>query len=96
MYTVTERELLSIVKTLKYFRTILLGHKLRVYTNHKNITCKNFNTNRVLILILILKEYGTYIEYIKGEKNIVAEALSRFFSWMGTKRPHRSPLIKSK
>ena len=74
-YTITEIELLSIVETLKHFRTILLGHKLRVYTDIKNLTCKNFNTNRVLIWILTLKEYGTYIEYIKGKKNIVAEAL---------------------
>ena len=26
---------------------------------------------------IILKEYGTDIEYIKGEKNILADALSR-------------------
>ena len=70
--------MLRIVKILKYFKTILIGHKLRVYTDHKNITCRNFNTNRVLIWILILKEYGTYIEYMKGQKNIVADAISRF------------------
>ena len=38
-YTVTEREPLRIVETLKYFRTILLGQKLRIYTNHKDHTC---------------------------------------------------------
>ena len=31
-----------------------------------------------LIWRLILKEYGLDIEYIKGEKNIVADALSIF------------------
>ena len=40
-YTVTDRELLSIVETLKDFRTILIGQKLRIYTDHKNLTCKN-------------------------------------------------------
>ena len=71
--------MLSIVEILKYFRTIVLGHKLRVYTDHKNLACRNFNTNRVLIWILILEEYGTYIEYTKSEKNIVVDSISRFF-----------------
>ena len=35
-----------------------------------------FNTDRVLRWILILEEYGSDIKYIKGEKNIVAYALS--------------------
>ena len=76
-YIVTERELLSIVETLKEFRKILLGQKLRIYTDHKNLTCKMFNTNIVLRRRIILEEYDTDIEYIKGEKNIVADALSR-------------------
>ena len=33
-YIVTEREILSTVETLKEFRMILLGHKLRIYTDY--------------------------------------------------------------
>ena len=33
-YTVMERELLSIIETLKEFRKILLGQKLQIYTDH--------------------------------------------------------------
>ena len=76
-YTTTERELLSIVETLKEFRNILLGHKIVVHTDHKNLTCKNFNTERVMRWHLILEEYGPMLEYIKGEQNVVADALSR-------------------
>ena len=54
-YTVTEIEILSIVENLKEFRAILLGKKLRIYTDHKNLTCKNFNNDRVLRCILILE-----------------------------------------
>ena len=76
-YTTTERELLSIVETLKEFRNILLGQKIIVHTDHKNLTCKNFNTERVMRWRLVLEEYGPELRYIKGEQNIVADALSR-------------------
>ena len=76
-YTVTERELLSIIETLKGFITILLGQTLRIYTDHKNLTCKNSNTDIVLRWRLIIEEYGTDIEYVKFEKNIAADGLSK-------------------
>lgn len=76
-YTTTERELLSIVETLKEFRNILLGQKIVIHTDHKNLTCKNFNTERVMRWRLVLEEYGPELRYIKGEQNIVADALSR-------------------
>ena len=49
---------------------------MRTYTDNKYHKRKNFNTDRVLIWRLILEDYGPDIEYIKGEKNIVADALS--------------------
>jgi hypothetical protein len=68
---------LAIVETLKEFRNILLGQKIIVHTNHKNLTHQTFKTERVMRWRLIIKEYGPEFLYIKGEHNIVADALSR-------------------
>ena len=76
-YTTTERELLTIVETLKEIRTILLGHKILVYTDHKKLTYTNFSTDHVMRWQLILEEYGLELIYTKGSTNIVADALSR-------------------
>ena len=76
-YTTTERELLSIVETLKAYRNILLGHKIVVHTDHKNLVYKAFNTERVMRWRLLIEEYGPELRYIKSELNIVADVLSR-------------------
>ena len=36
-YSVTEIELLAIVETLKEFKGMLWGQKIKVYTDHKNL-----------------------------------------------------------
>ena len=75
-YTTTECELLSIVETLKEDRNILLGQQIKIYTDHKNLTFKNFNTERVMHWQLFLEEFGPNLVYIQGIKNVVADALS--------------------
>jgi RNase H-like domain found in reverse transcriptase len=76
-YTTTERELLSIVETLKEYRNILLGHEIEVFTDHQNFVYKHFNTERLMRWQLLIEEFGPKLTYIKGENNIVADALSR-------------------
>ena len=39
-YTTTEKELLIIIETLKEFKSILWGQKIKVYTDHKNLIHK--------------------------------------------------------
>ena len=76
-YTTTERELLAIVETLKEFQSILLGQQIVVYTDHKNLTYKVFNTQRVMRWRLLIEEYGPELHYVKGSHNVVVDALSR-------------------
>ena len=64
------------METLKEFRTILLGHCITVYTDHKNLTFENFTTARVLSWRLMLEEYGPEIKYIKEPDNDAADPLS--------------------
>ena len=40
-YTVIDKELLTTVETLKEFKIIPLGQKLRIYTDHKNLSVDN-------------------------------------------------------
>ena len=76
-YTTAEKELLCTVASLKYFRNILLGHQITVYTDNRNLTYKMFNTERVIRWRLILEEFGPELKYVKGENNFVANTLSR-------------------
>ena len=56
---------------------MLLGQQIEVFTDHKNLVHKHFNTEPVVCWRLLLEEFGPKLTCVKGVNNIVADALSR-------------------
>ena len=82
-YPVHEQELLALVETLKRFRGILYGTEFTVRTDHKALThlMKQRDLSpRQHRWLDILNEFDFRIEYIPGETNEFADALSRIYS----------------
>ena len=78
-YPTTDQEFLAIVECLRQYKTMLLGKRITVWMDHKNLTYKNIEhaSARVLRQRLLLEEYGVELKCIQGKKNEAADMLSR-------------------
>ncbi|KAJ8482180.1 hypothetical protein ONZ51_g5512 [Trametes cubensis] len=79
-YPVHEKELLAIVRALRKWRVDLLGVPFTVFTDHR--TLENFHKQKELSRRQarwqeFLSQYDYKIEYLPGEQNVAADALSR-------------------
>jgi hypothetical protein len=76
-YSTVDKELLSIVMTLKEFRSMILGAELHIHTDHKNILHIGDSSQRRLRWISYVDEYGPILHHVAGSSNVVADTFSR-------------------
>ncbi|KAJ8723051.1 hypothetical protein PYW08_002963 [Mythimna loreyi] len=82
-YSTYDRELLAIYLAIQYFRKMFEGKKLVIYTDHKPLTfafsrkVSEKETPRRTRQLAYISEFTTDIRHVTGDKNIVADALSR-------------------
>ena len=81
-YSVTEKELLAVVWSLKKFRHTILGFPVQIITDHRPVVdlfkkrafVENSKFNRWFISVL---EFNPDFKYIPGRYNTIADGLSR-------------------
>nr|GEV46412.1 reverse transcriptase domain-containing protein [Tanacetum cinerariifolium] len=79
-YTTTEREMLAVVYAFEKFRSYRIMNKSIVYTDHsalKYLFTKKDSKARLLLWVLLLREFTFKVIDTKGAKNLAADHLSR-------------------
>lgn len=79
-YTISEKEMAAIVFSVIKLKYYLLGNKFTLETDHGSLVYmmnSRFANNRVYRWSLLLQEFVFEIKHIAGNRNIVADGLSR-------------------
>ena len=81
-YSTYDRELLRAYLATLHFKSIIDGHKVVLFTDHKPIVSAFYSKNTVRSdrqqrQLSFLSEYMSILHYIKGDNNVVADCLSR-------------------
>nr|GEV10476.1 reverse transcriptase domain-containing protein [Tanacetum cinerariifolium] len=88
-YTITEKEMSTVVYAFEKFRSYLIPNKSIVCTDHsalKNLFSKKDSKARLLRWVLLLQEFTFKVVDTKGAKNLAADHLSRL------ENPHQNVL----
>jgi len=81
-YPTYEREAAGMVFSMVHFKPLLIGHYFRLQTDHKPLLAwKNRPpaTERQARLMTKIQDLNFDIEYLEGEKNVLADLMSRPF-----------------
>ena len=81
-YSAFDRELLAMYLAVRHFKHFLEGKPFIIYTDHKPLTQaisspSDTRSPRQTRHLSYVAEFTSDIRYIKGERNVVADALSR-------------------
>jgi len=81
-YDIYDKELLAVVKSLRHWRTYLMGapHQIVIHTDHSNLLYwkePRKISRRIAREFQELQEYNFVLKHIAGTKNARADALSR-------------------
>ena len=79
---ITDKEMYSIAWGLKHFRSLIMGYKVQVYTDHKPLqndlrTNAKDPTGRRPRFLVTLQDFKAEINYLPGPRNAAPDALSR-------------------
>ena len=69
--------MLAVVEVLKEYRSFLLGTRITIFTDRKNLLSNATVNNRVFRWKQKTQEFSQIIQYVKGEDNLEVDALSR-------------------
>ena len=79
-YSVTDRESLAVIDALRHFRYVIFGSQITVFTDHMAAVelLKNpSHSGRRARWFLTAQDYDITMKHISGNKNVIADALSR-------------------
>lgn len=76
-WSTIEKECFAIYSALREWEHLLRDTKFTIRTDHNNLRYLNANTPKVVRWKQAIQEFDFHVEYVKGELNVVADALSR-------------------
>ena len=84
-----KKEMLAMVFAWKKFRPYILGSHVIIHTDHttiKYLMAKKDPKPRLIIWVLLMKEFDLEIKDKKGSDNVIVDQLSRLEKTIGDKK----------